>query len=287
METRFIIDSHVHLTPPFILNNIEKYRKQDEYFNLLCSSSVNENITAEDLIKHMEKNNIQKSVVFGFAFKDMDLCQKVNDYIIDKIKEYPERLIGFAVLNPLTGTDIIKEELKRCKKAGIKGIGELLPAGQKFNITDSNQMYAICNICQKYNWPLLIHINEPVGHYYKGKTKDSVKEGYILAQNFPETTFIFAHLGGGLCFYELMPEVKKTLKKVYYDTAAVPFLYNSKIYNSLKAAGVTDKILMGSDYPLISPVKYIKQIEKTDLTEKEEKGLLAGNFNRILKKTTK
>ena len=46
-----------------------------------------------------------------------------------------------------------------------------------------------------------------------------------LAQAYPGLTIVFAHLGGGLFLYETMPEVRNVLAGVYYDTAAVPYLY--------------------------------------------------------------
>ncbi|MFW6270228.1 MAG: amidohydrolase family protein, partial [Bacillota bacterium] len=209
-KDEIIIDSHVHITSPEIINNIKKIRSMEPYFDLLCSSPHNKNITGENLIKKMDKNGVKKSIVFGFAFQNMDLCKRVNDYTIKMVKKYPDRFIGLAVVNPNSKES--KKELIRCKKAGLQGVGELFPQGQKFDIEDKRSMENIAEYCRENNWPVLIHLNEPVGHYYKGKTDDSIKKGEKLAQNFSQTTFIYAHLGGGLCFYELMPEMAEKLK---------------------------------------------------------------------------
>ena len=229
----------------------------------------------------MDENRVQKSIVFGFAFKSFDLCKRVNDYTIHMIEKYPERLIGFAVVNPRHQQ--VEKELKRCLDAGLQGVGELFPTGQQFDMTSKDALDVTCKFCRKHNWPILIHLNEPVGHYYKGKTDDSIKKGEILADNFPRINFIYAHLGGGLCFYELMPELKKKLKNVYYDTAALPFLYSQEIYDSLKAAGLLDKILFGTDYPLIPPGDYLQEIDNTLLTRGDRQKILTENISKLLK----
>ncbi len=275
-----IIDSHVHITPPELIENTEKYRKKDKYFDLLSGSKVNKFTTADDLIVHMDENNIDKSVVFGFAFKNMELCRLVNDYTMEMVEKYPERLIAYAVVNP-TAEDL-EEELERCKKGGLKGIGELFPEGQDFDLKSKDEMKNIAKFCINENWPLLVHINEPIGHYYCGKTDDSIEEGAVFAENFPELTIIFAHLGGGLFFYELMPEMKDILSNVYYDTAAQPYLFDNKIYEVIKSAGLENKILLGSDYPLISAVKYYKILEETSLSSNDIAAISGNNYANLL-----
>lgn len=277
-----IIDSHVHITPPEIIENTAKYRQQDQYFDLLSGSKVNKFITADNLIKKMDQNNVDKSVVFGFAFKDPELCRYVNNYTIKMAAKYPERLIPFAVVNPTEAK--VELELEKYKKAGFKGVGELFPTGQNFNLKSESDLKTLVNFCIKADWPLLIHINESLGHYYPGKTKDSIEEGAALAENFPKLTIIFAHFGGGLFFYELMPEMKEKLKNVYYDTAAQPFLFENNIYETIKTAGLLDKILFGSDFPLIAPQKYLDILAESELNAEEIEKITEKNFSALINK---
>ncbi|MFW5985018.1 MAG: amidohydrolase family protein [Halanaerobiaceae bacterium] len=275
-----IIDSHIHITPPEIIDDLSAYRERDTYFDKLCSSSVNANVRAENVVQVINNSPLERAVVFGFAFRDQDLCQQVNDYTIKKINQFPDYLIGFAVVNPLVEGAVT--ELQRCKQAGLCGVGEIYATGQGFDFKEKKHLFSVADFCQQNNWPLVVHLNEPIGHYYEGKTGDSLAEGVALAQNFPEVTFIFAHLGGGLCFYELMPELRASLSNVYYDTAAVPFLYENQIYNTLKEAGVAGKILLGSDYPLIKPQKYITSIKNSSFSPEEKQNVLGGNLRKIL-----
>ncbi len=280
MEGNLIIDSHVHITPPDIIKNDTKFRAAEPYFNLLSSSPKNKYTTAEDLVAAMDSSGVDRSVVFGFGFTDMDLCRRVNDYTIESVRKFPDKLIGFATVNPLSPD--AEKELHRCRTAGLQGVGELMPAGQGFDITETSHMQGICDFCSSHRWPLLIHINESVGHYYPGKTDVSPRDGAVLAGNFPDVTIIFAHMGGGLCFYETMPELKYTLSNVYYDTAALPFLYDRIIYDGIRALKLTGKILFGSDYPLLPASVYIEGMKKTSMEKEELETILGGNLSKIL-----
>ena len=59
--------------------------------------------------------------------------------------------------------------------------------------------------------------------------------------------FILAHWGGML---PLRDPGARTLKNVFYDTAASPLLYDGGVWRRVAEAIGTDRVLFGSDYPL-------------------------------------
>ncbi|MCL2808819.1 MAG: amidohydrolase family protein [Treponema sp.] len=269
-----LVDTHVHVTPPDIIANWEKYTTNEPHFSLLSNTKNNKFATAEDVIISMEKNGIEKSVIFGFAFNDLGLCRYVNDYVIEKVKQFPDKLTGFAVVPPCEGA---AQEINRCYNAGLVGVGELFP---KFN--ESENWHEICETCKELNLPILLHVNEGVGHYYPGKTDVSLKQLENFITNNPKLKIILAHFGGGLFFYELMKELKEKFCNVYYDTAAAPFLYDKKIYKVIKTLDLCDKIIFGSDFPLLQPSRYFSDIEESGFTEEEKEKILGGNIKNIL-----
>lgn len=274
------IDFHVHVTPPDIIKNWRKIAEKEEYFKLLSESPVNKFATAGDVVKELENSRVDKAVVFGFAFKDMGLCQYVNDYVAEAIKKYPDKLIGYISVMPTSRE--LEQEIDRCIAMGLRGIGEIFPQGQGFDITEPRVMSNLSNICIERKIPLIIHTNEQVGHYYCGKTDTTPVKASIFAQNFPELTVIFAHWGGGLLFYELMPEIRKQNKNVYYDTAASPFLYDKNIYKVAREIKVLDKVLLGSDFPLIPIERYLQEIAKSGLSQGEQALVEGENARRLL-----
>jgi len=280
-----MIDFHVHITPPDIIADWQKYAEKEPYFALLSRSRSNKFAAAEDLIAALEADGtVDRAVVFGFAFRDMGLCRYVNDYVIEKIRKYPEKLTGFLV-TPVRGKESAKE-IERCARLGLAGVGELFPEGQGFDLEDTAQMKSLTETCLEFSLPLLLHANEPVGHYYPGKTDVSLRQMETFVTDNPELKIILAHWGGGLLFYETMVEIKEKFRNVYYDTAATPFLYDSRIYRAAKALGLCEKILFGSDFPLLAPSRYLPALEESGLGPEEKNLILTGNAQRLLGKKT-
>jgi predicted TIM-barrel fold metal-dependent hydrolase len=273
------IDFHVHITPPDIIADWRRYAEKETYFSLLSESPHNKFACAEDIVAAMKKDNFARAVVFGFGFKDMGLCRYVNDYVIEKTREYRE-LTGFISVAPNSAE--APYEIERCCGAGLMGIGEIFPEGQGFNPEEKNETREFAEACLRFNIPVIIHTNEPVGHYYAGKTNTSLQTIEKFIENNPDLKIVLAHWGGGLLFYEAMPEMRKKLKNVYYDTAAMPFLYDRNIYRAAAALGLCDKILFGSDFPLLPPSRYFKELDKSGISPEEKQLILAGNALRIL-----
>ena len=129
--------------------------------------------------------------------------------------------------------------------------------------------------------PLLTHSSEPVGHMYPGKGNLTPEKTYRFIQQYPETAIILAHWGGGLLFCELMSEVREACARVYYDTAASLFLYDDRIF-SLAATLAEDRVLWGTDYPLIGHDTFRRRVESARLSPPAMKSILGGNAARLL-----
>ena len=129
--------------------------------------------------------------------------------------------------------------------------------------------------------PVIIHSNEPVGHYYPGKTTTTPVKLNAFVESNPDLTVIFAHWGGGLFLYELMPKLIPTLRNVYYDTAASLFVYRDRIFHAA-AQIAPNKLLFGTDYPLISHRKFLRRVKAIGLPTMLERDLLGENARRVL-----
>jgi len=129
---------------------------------------------------------------------------------------------------------------------------------------------------------VLTHASEPVGHIYDGKGAATPELLYRFIANFDDLPVVCAHWGGGLPFYTLMPEVQKALGNVYFDTAVSPFLYRPEIYRHVSELIGADKILFGSDYPVLPASRLLKEIDEIGLSEEDKEKILAGNAGRLL-----
>lgn len=276
-----IIDFHTHVFPPEIKKDRDKYIERDPCFAILYSEPDAKIATADELIASMDEAGVDVSVIANIGWTTHELCVETNDYILESISRYPQRLIGFGAVQPQSPEGAVAE-IERCAKAGIKGIGEMRPDIQLFDLTDEFIMAPFAEALIKHKLILLTHASEPVGHSYPGKGGITPEVLYPFITAFPDLTIVCAHWGGGLPFYGLMPEVKEAMANVFFDTAASPFLYTPQVYNQVIQLVGADRIVFGSDYPLLAQGRLIDEIKALDLPEEIENLILSGNARRLL-----
>jgi predicted TIM-barrel fold metal-dependent hydrolase len=278
-------DTHVHVYPPEIIRNWEHIAEREEHFAQLARSKVHRWATVDDVVGTMKTSGISESWIFGFAFADQGLCRLCNDYVLEGIRRFPDLLRGLAVVSPThTGCE---NEIFRCREAGMIGIGELFPQGQGFDLTDMRQTWRLASVAHETGMFLLFHSAEPVGHGYPGKGNVGPKEATVFCTNHPESVVVFAHFGGGLWQYELMPELRLILSNVWYDTAAFPWLYSAEILKTIRSAGVLKKLVFGSDFPILPYHRYASLWESACLEEEDLKRILSENASILLERLSR
>jgi hypothetical protein len=275
-----IIDFHTHIVPPRVKENRSYYLKRDPCFAALYSDDKAKLVTAEELIASMDQAGIDRSVVLNIGWASPELCRWSNDYIMESIKRYPQRLIGFGSIQPRDSEAVA--ELERCSQGGMRGIGEMRSDIQGFDLGDRSTMGPIAEVAQRHRLIILTHASEPVGHSYPGKGTITPEVLYRFIANFPDLRIVLAHWGGGLPFYALMPEVAEALRNVHFDTAASPLLYYDPVCQHVAQLVGADKILFGSDYPLLAQERAIKWITSLDLPQEVKNKILGGNAEELL-----
>lgn len=276
-----IIDFHTHIFPKSVREKREACFSDEPGFELLYKSLSSKLVGVDDLIRSMDEHHVDISVIFGFPWKNPDRIKSHNDYIMNAVARFPRRLVGFCCFD--AGYEESALETERCFVGGLSGVGELAFYTSEINEIAIKQLRPVMEICRDNNAPVLIHTNEPVGHSYPGKTPNSLTGIYNLVKAFPENKIVLAHWGGGLFFFNLLKkEVKEVTKNVYLDTAATPFLYDPQIYRFAQKLAGLEKILFGSDFPLIEPGRYFKEIKEAELSDEEIKGICGENAARLL-----
>ena len=276
-----IVDFHTHIFPPRMIEKREHYLGRDPLFEQIYGDPKARTVTAEEVIESMDRDGVDISVVLSIGWSSHELCCETNDYILEAIARYPKRLVGFCAVQPLAGDKAVAE-LERCVRGGVKGIGEIRCDTQGFDFADRVVMEPIADVVRKHRLIILTHTSEPVGHSYPGKGAITPGVLYRFITSFPDLTLVCAHWGGGLPFYALMPEVARALSNVYFDTAASPWLYGDEIFRHVAEIVGAEKILYGSDYPLMKQSKLIKSIRSSGLSEDAKGLILGGNARRLL-----
>ena len=120
--------------------------------------------------------------------------------------------------------------------------------------------------------------------HYPGKAPNTLVRIYELVRRFSDNRLILAHWGGGLFFYGLLKkEVSQAFANVWFDTAASPYLYTPAVYRSAVSIVGKEKVLFGTDYPLLPPERYFKEMDQAGLTTEEKSALCGANAMAVLK----
>ncbi len=272
-----IIDTHTHIFQDPVKQDRSRYFDNEPEFKLLYNSpkAVIGNIV--DLLRSMDRYQVDISVICGFPWRNPEHIKANNDIIIESVQKYPDRIKGLACFDATW--EGAADETRRCIDAGLSGAGELAFYLSGIDKKALAFLYPVMAVLrEKGNLPCMIHTNEPVGHKYPGKTPITLEQIYNLAKTFPDNKIILAHWGGGIFFYNIMKkETKNVLKNIWYDTAASLFLYDSQIYDIAVTAGVGDKILFGTDFPLLTPDRYYTDMDNANISSLQKEKILSGN----------
>ena len=275
------IDVHVHIFPPEIREKRERFFVGEPDFELLYASPKSRLVGAKELLSVMAEDGVDRSVVFGFPWRDAGISRLCNDYVIEQVKNYPERLLGLACFGFAEPQAAVSES-ERCLAQGLHGVGELAFYVEGFSEKVVDQFAPVIEVLRHYKKVLMLHTNEPVGHNYPGKSDVMLRHLYRFLKLYGDVPTIFAHWGGGFPFYHLLKkEFEEVTKNLYYDTAATPYLFKSDIYRLGGEMAGFERILFGSDFPLLRPRRYFNDMQEADLNNPQREMICGGNAARL------
>ena len=269
-----IIDGLTHILPPYFIENRDDAATRDTTFRELFANPKTRIAQAEHLIEEMDRSEVQRSVIAGFGWTDQDLAKRSNEYLLESATRHPDILIPLCSVNPLWPDDAATFEADRCLNAGAVGIGELHADTQGWANAPLHIIQDIMSVAKQHNAIITLHASEPLGHTYPGKGTMTPEKLVNLAITYPDNRFVFSHFGGGLPFYALMPEVRDSLKNVWFDSAASPFLYQPRIYASAINAVGPSRVMFASDFPLLGQRRALKHLRNAGLSAEDENTVL-------------
>ncbi len=278
-----IIDSHTHIFPPQVRENRADYVRRDPTFAEMYGSTDAKIATAEDLVGSMDAAGVDVSVALGFAWRDHEDCVRHNDYLLEAAEKSGGRIVSFCTVNMRAGEPAARE-VERCARGGARGLGELRPDSQGWPL-NAEAGDTLANLASRLNLILLFHVTEPVGHEYPGKHGLRLDSFYRFVAGAGDVAVVGAHLAGGLPLFAPMPAVRNALSGVFADTAALSYLYQPSVLSAVTSAsgGLTpDRLLFGSDYPLVEQSAALRVIRESGLDAAALRGVLGENAQRLL-----
>jgi predicted TIM-barrel fold metal-dependent hydrolase len=276
-----IVDAHCHILPDRVRANLDEYCASDPWFGA-CHLGPNARVaSAEELVAAMDAAGIDRAVCFTWPFTEPAMCIEGNDYLAAAVARFPTRLVGFGCVQPRDPG--AAAEVLRCARIGLRGLGEMNADAQGWSLEDvaTLQPVVAASISAGFAWNL--HCSEPVGHPYAGKGTATPDRVARFAAHYANLRIICAHLGGGLPFYAHMPEVRDLCRSnLWFDTAAAPLLYEATAYRTVIDLVGADRLLFGTDHPLLSAPRYLAQFDPLQLDDEQRTAVFGGNAAALL-----
>jgi len=230
--------------------------------------------TARQHVAMMDANGVHRSVVFSFCsglLGHEDFVQ-ANDRTAQAVSEFPDRLVGFAVVNPMFGERATLEMERASTRLGLLGL-KLHPVLHGGYPIDSDLVTPILSCAESLRWPVLCHtdLNNQSATPYR-----LVR----VARRFPSIRFIMAHMGIDPAFMEASLEEAVPVSNVSVDTSTITDSPGI-IKKAVRLLG-EDRVLFGSDAPGLSMELSLRKVHLASLDPDELQRVLGQNALALL-----
>lgn len=241
----------------------------DAHIHLKHGDEAKTEYSPEEIVRVMEVVGIEKSVVFAMSTS----TKKSIEMAVRAARKYPDRLIPYVYALPSFTEAVLSQIRVALTELGFKGIkihaGECTIAEYLIN--------PVIELAGELGVPCLI---DCLGRYGDlGR----------LAEMFPETKIIVAHMGRYLCrdaeLIDKFIQLAQRMDNVYLDVSGV--VLTDKIVEAVRKIGA-EKVIWGSDGPHRQPttVDYAKReldkVRKLPLKPEELEMVLGGSIAALL-----
>jgi predicted TIM-barrel fold metal-dependent hydrolase len=225
--------------------------------------------TLEDFISALDKTGISQAVFTG---RRSPLRKFSNETIAECVKAYPDRLFGFAGIDPTEGHAAVREIESAVKKLGMKGIA-LDPHHIKV-YPDDRLLYPLYYKCAELDVPVIFTMGPLVGKWADPQAVDNI------ADEIPGLKIV--------CSHGVWPQVTELIalayrrENVYLESSIYEFLPGAQPIFEAANTILQDKIIYASGFPF-RPLDDIKRFLEYPFDEEVVEKLVYRNAARLLK----
>lgn len=205
-----------------------------------------------------------------------------NDRVADICRAYPEQFVGFASVDPHKLNAV--EELRRAvTELGLKGL-KIHPQVQAF-YPDEERFEPLWNVCEEYSLPIVVHVGQTgLGAGVPGGSGIAYDFGRpmlmdTVAARHPGLTVVMAHFGYPWHLEVLASAMHKT--NVWVDLSGWRPKYIPEEVKRDARGRLSDRVVWGSDYPMLDPGRILDEISELRLGDKTD-AVLKHNAARLL-----
>ena len=274
------IDIHAHV---YTADRATERRKSFEDAKKYFKSTLVENTIDETAEYYRERDMM--AVIFDVDAESQTGLRISNDEVAAAVQKHPDVFIGFCSVDPWKGKAAIKEVERCVKELGLRGV-KFMQATMAFYPNDT-RFYPLWEKIAELGVPALFHMGTtgigagaPGGRGIKLKYCKPIPYIDDVAADFPELKIICAHPAWP--WHSEMLAVARHKANVYMDLSGwAPKYFPPEVVHYANSL-LQDKVLFGSDYPLISPDRWLKEFAELNLKEEVRPKILLHNAAKLL-----
>jgi len=256
----------------------------DEFFvgKMNAENALMAGLSLEEIIEKMEEAGIEKAFLIAARAGRVGLpgCYHMPYSVVaDACAKYPERFYGLAGIDPFEGMNGVRAFEDAIKNMGFVG-AHLYPHWYEL-APDEAKYYPFYAKCCELNVPIQMQVGQSMVYSREYRTK-SVGQPIALdavACDFPELKLIGIHVG--IPWHDEMISMAWKHDNIFIGCDAHrPKYWPKSFIHYLNSYG-QDKIIFGTDFPVLEFKKTIDDIDALGLKSGVRKKLLRDNVIRI------
>jgi predicted TIM-barrel fold metal-dependent hydrolase len=275
LDNLVAIDTHVHVEPDPSGNAAEEAARK--YFG-----NAGVGYGRKELAEYYRSRKIG-CVVFSVDERLTGRPQVSNDDVAAFAADNSDIMMAFASVDPMRGADAVKEARRLIASGGIRGF-KLHPPLQQFHANDK-AAYPFYEVIAEAKLPVIFHTGHSgIGTGMPGGGGVRLKYGNPMdiddvAVDFPDMPIIMAH--PSFPWQDEAISVCLHKPQVYIDLSGWSPKYFSPILIQYANTLLKKKMLFGSDYPLITPDRWLADFAAIAIRDEVRPLILKENAARL------
>lgn len=241
-------------------------------------------LTIDELAAYYRERSMAAVVFTVDARTAMGVIPNSSEEIAEGAARHPDALIPFGSVDPRTGADAIDLARRLVGEYGVRGF-KFHPTVQGFD-PSHDEFHPLWSAISDLGVPIVVHTGQtgvgaglPGGYGLKLRYSNPMLLDDVAA-DFPELTIILAHPSVPWQDEALSMAAHKA--NVYIDLSGWSPKYFSPALVRQAGSILQDKMLFGSDYPALTPDRWLDDFAKLDLRADVHLKLLKLNAARVL-----
>ena len=251
----------------------EEFKKQ-----VRMPEKMRSGVTIPDYIKKMDQAGIERSLLIAVRAGDIRVPEsfEVPYESVHKVcSEYPDRFSGLAGIDPFRGMQGLRDLENAVNEMGFVGAHlyphwcELPPNHRKY--------YPYYAKCSELGIPIMMQVGHNLVYSRKRRLPSVGKPIYLdqVAIDFPELKLIGIHIG--IPWTEEMISMCWKHENVFTAGDAYAPKYWPESYVHYANSYGQKKVLFGTDWPVIDPVRAVEELNQLNFRESASQRILREN----------